>query len=111
LEENTAPNDALDPRTIRDWVDARRLRREEPVSVRDFTIQAALERPAGDYQRPRLTVSPLEIADRLVWVDPAGYIVARSEQPLGWPQYPSSFDFELIVASATVVGETYLRHG
>jgi hypothetical protein len=110
LEQSTAPNDALDPRTIRDWVDARRLSREERVSTREFTIEAALERPPGNYLQSRLSVSPLEIADRLVWIDPAGYVVARSEQPLGWPQYPSSFDFELIVASATVVGETYLRH-
>lgn len=111
LAQDTNPNDALDPRTIRDWLDARRVRREEPAPVREFTIEAALERAPGDYLRPRLSVLPLEIADRLAWVDPAGYVVARSARPPGWPQHPSSFDFELIVATSRIVGETYLRHG
>ena len=110
LPQDTDANDALDPRLIRDWVDARRARREEPVAVREFTIEGALVRPAADYLQPRLIVSPLEVDDRLIWIDPAGYMVAHSDRPLGWPQNPSSFDFELAVADATIVGETYLRH-
>ena len=110
LPQDVDANDMLDPRQIRDWMDARRVRAEEPSTIREFAIEANLARPAADYLRPRLSVSPLEIDDRLIWIDPAGYTVAYSERPSGWPQRPSSFDFELIIADATIVGETYLRH-
>jgi DEAD/DEAH box helicase len=103
-------NDVLDPRRIREWVDGRRTRSERPASVREFSIEAELVRPANDYRQARLTVSPLIDNDSLLWIDPAGYIVAQSEKPVGWPDEPSSFDFELLVADATIVGEAYLRH-
>lgn len=110
LPQDVDANDVLDPRQIRDWVDARRVHPEEPVALRDFTIEAALARPAADYLRPRLTVAPLDADDSLIWVDPAGYTGARSEIPYGWREQASSFDFELIVADSTIVGESYLRH-
>jgi hypothetical protein len=110
LPQDIDANDALDPRTVRDWVDARRVRPEEPVAVREFSIVAALVRPPADYLRPRLTVSPLEVEDRLIWVDPAGYTVARSEKPGHWPDNPSTFEFELDVSDARIAGNAYLRH-
>ena len=111
LLQDIDANDALDPRRVRDWVDARRVHPDDPVAVREFTIEGQLVRPAADFLRPHLTVSPLEFEDGLIWIDPAGYAVAESARPLGWPEHPSSFDFELNVASATVVGEAYLRYG
>jgi len=110
LPQDVDANDMLDPRQIRNWMDARRVRAEEPSAIREFAIEANLARPAADYLRPRLSVSPLEIDDRLIWIDPAGYTVAHSERPPEWPQRPSSFDFELSIADARIVGETYLRH-
>jgi len=106
----TDGNDVLDPRRIREWAEARRAGVERPVTVREFTIEAALSRPAQDYREARLTVAPLADNDNLIWIDPAGYTVARSRRPRGWPERPSSFDFELVVADATIVGEAYLRH-
>lgn len=103
-------NDALDPRRIRDWVDARRARPDEPVTVREFTVEASLVRPSSDYRNPRLTVAPIDVHDGLTWIDPAGYTVARSEKPFNWPDTPASFDFELVVADRAVIGEAYLRH-
>lgn len=110
LPQDVDANDTLDPRQVRDWVDARRVRSDELVAVREFAIEVALARPAADYLRPRLTVAPLDMGDALMWVDPSGYGVANSHKPLGWPTQPSSFDFELLVADAMIVGETYLRH-
>jgi hypothetical protein len=108
--EEPDPNEVLDPRRIREWVDARRLPREAPVTFRGLTIEVELSRPAVDYLTPRLTVTPLDVEDNLIWIDPAGYTVARSERPLDWPDRPSSFDFELDVAEARIVGNAYLRH-
>jgi hypothetical protein len=108
--EDADTNDLLDPRRIRDWVEARRVRPERVAVVREFAIEVTLARPAADYLSPRLTVAPLDVDGGLIWIDPAGYSVARSEKPLGWPDSTSSFDFELAVADSMVVGEAYLRH-
>lgn len=95
---------------MRNWVNAQRTRPDERVAVREFTIESTLVRLAANYSRPRLTVSPLEVDDRLIWIDPAGYTVARSDKPRDWPDKPSTFEFELDVSDATVVGTAYLRH-
>jgi hypothetical protein len=110
LPQELEANDVLDPRRVRDWVDARRLRSDEPVAVREITIEGTLERPVASYLRHRLTVSPLELDGGLIWIDPAGYTVARSDKPLNWPDQPSNFEFELNVPEATVVGNAYLQH-
>jgi hypothetical protein len=110
LEDGTDPNDALDPRIIRDWVEARRPRAERPPAARGFSLNAVLPRNPDDYRQQRITVSPVERDQELLWVDPAGYVVARSERPREWPENPSRFDFELAVARRSINGETYLRH-
>lgn len=110
IPKDTDGNDVLDPRQIREWVDSRRARPEDPVTMREFTIDVTLARPARDYREASLTVSPLPDNDDLLWIDPAGYTVARSQVPAGWPNEPSSFDFQLVVANATIVGAAYRRH-
>ncbi len=110
LPKDIDANDILDPRLVREWVDARRIRPEEPVATREFMIRTELVRPAVDYLRARVAVTPLDLDDGLIWIDPAGYAVARNEKPRDWPDHPSSFDFELNVAEAIIMGEAYLRH-
>jgi hypothetical protein len=107
---NLDSNDLLDPRLIREWVEVHRIRPEQSVAVREFSLDVALARPAADFRSPRLTVSPLDDESGLIWIDPAGYEVARSARPASWPQHPASFNFELVVSQATIVGEAYLRH-
>jgi hypothetical protein len=110
LEDGTDPNDVLDPRLIRDWVEARRPRTVRAPAARGFGLTAALARNPNDFRQQRITVSPVERNDEILWVDPAGYVVARSDQPREWPDKPSQFDFELAVASRSISGEAYLRH-
>ncbi len=74
--DDADPNTVLDPRAIRDWVEARQPRAERAPVVRRFRLDATLERQVGHYQQERLTVSPLEGEEELIWVDPAGYVVA-----------------------------------
>jgi len=102
-------NEVLDPRRIREWVDTRSIHREAPVISQRLTVEVELSRPADDYQRSRLSVIPLDVEDCLIWIDPAGYTVAHSAKPADWPERPSSFDYELDVAEARIVGEAYLR--
>ena len=110
LPEDIDANDALDPRTVRDWVDSQRLPQEEPLVVRQFTIAATLVRPAAEYRESRLTVSPLEGDDGLIWADPAGYTVALSEKPGDWPNNTSFFEFELNVLETRIDSLSYLQH-
>jgi hypothetical protein len=108
--EDSDPNDVLDPRQIRDWVGARRARLQETVAVTALRIGAVLVRPAADYLRTRLSVAPIDVDDSLTWIDPAGYTVAQSVKPLDWPDSPSTFEFELNVSNATILGKVYLQH-
>jgi len=110
--QNADANEILDPRRIRDWLEVRRVQQGEgPMAIRELVVEATLARAAADYVNPRLTVTPLEIGGELVWIDSAGYSVAQSERPVGWPAQPSSFEFELNVTEERIVGEAYMRHG
>jgi hypothetical protein len=70
LPQDVDANDALDPRQVRNWVDARRTRPAERVAVREFTIEGTLVRPAADYSQSCFTVSPLEVDAHLIWIRP-----------------------------------------
>jgi len=103
-------NALLDPRIIREWVKAR-LPARPNRSPRPVTkIDVALVRSPADFRQTLLTVSPLEIAESLSWIDPAGYEVARSGKPVGWDADRSRYQFELDVTAATVKGEPYQTH-
>lgn len=110
LGDDTAPNDKIDPRRIRDWVEARR----PPVPVRrvsrDMVLDVQLERLTRDYVVRRLSVLPLSTNDGLSWIDPAGYAVAHCERPADWNDQSSQFRFELSVDLRQVTGEPYLPH-
>ncbi len=108
--EDADPNEVLDPRTVRDWVDVRRMPPEESRTVRELFIASDLVRPEAEYRRSRLMVSPLELEGRLSWVDSAGYMVAQSEKPIDWPDNPSTFEFELSVPDGRILGNPYLRY-
>jgi superfamily II DNA/RNA helicase len=108
LDEADA-NIMLDPRRVREWVNARRV---QEVSVRlcELSLEVELSRPVADYLRPSLTVTQIEVEGGLIWIDSAGYIVARSGIPLTWPDNPSSFDFTLDIAEARITGKPYLQY-
>lgn len=110
LDADTAPNDKLDPRRIRDWVEAR----QPPAPMRrassEIVLDVRLERPAGSYLARQLSVLPLVTADRISWIDPAGYTVAHCDRPADWDERSSRFRFELSVDLRQVTGEPYLPH-
>lgn len=110
LDEALTANERLDPRRIRDWVDARAPKIVDAVVATDLSIPADLEGEEDEYLQRTLSVFPLYDGARVRWVDPAGYIVAQSHVPDGWPQEPSRFRFELAVQARTVTGTPYLPH-
>ncbi|MFD2252425.1 hypothetical protein FHS82_004108 [Pseudochelatococcus lubricantis] len=110
LEDETPANDKLDPRRVRDWVEARRPPPSSRRTSRDIALDVRLERPARDYRSRQLSVIPLASDDGLSWIDPAGYVVAYCERPADWDNQPSRFRFELSVDRRQVTGESYLPH-
>ncbi|MBB4633277.1 DEAD/DEAH box helicase [Sphingosinicella soli] len=103
-------NALLDPRTIRAWVEARQPVRAGRTGTATIAIEVECVRPIEAYRQQRLVVLPLVEVDAIVWLDPAGYEVARSVKPSDWTEKPALFQFELLVAVSVVIGEPYLPH-
>lgn len=111
LDEETDPNDRLDPRRIRSWIEARRPSAPLRSASRNISLDVRLERPAREYLVRQLNVLPLESEGALIWIDPAGYAVAHCDRPAGWDGQSSLYRFELSVDRQEVTGEAYLLHG
>lgn len=107
LDPNISPNDRLDPRLIREWVGARRSPRKTPTETGEVETSARLVRAPTEYRDLRVSVLPIEVENGFVWVDPAGYEVARTETILQWSENPMDFDFHLDVARGRLVGTPY----
>ncbi|MET0438080.1 MAG: DEAD/DEAH box helicase, partial [Devosia sp.] len=110
LEDETPANEKLDPRRVRDWVEARRPPAPPKRTSTIIAFDVRLERSARDYLSRQLSVFPLAGDDGLSWIDSAGYAVAHSERPADWDDQPSRFRFELSVDQRQVTGEPYLPH-
>lgn len=110
LDEDVTGNDRLDPRQIRDWVDARAPRRTDAAAAPDLLLDVTMERAEGDYLQQTLSVFPLVDGKRIRWIDPAGYVVAHSTAPGDWTPEPARFRFELSIQTRTVKGTPYLPH-
>lgn len=104
------PNEVLDPRAIRAWLDERRPIRAPHTSSADLSIDVRLARPASDYLNCEMSVMPLLARGGIDWIDPAGYVVASSELPDDWSDHGVRYRFELSIVSRSVLGEPYLRH-
>jgi hypothetical protein len=110
LPVGTDPNDMLDPRQIRDWVGGRCVRTRDTTTITELIIDAVLVQPAINYLSAHLSISPIDDGNTIIWIDSAGYTVARSEKPHNWPEMPSLFEFNLDVQESIINGKTYLLH-
>ncbi len=103
-------NDILDPRTIRDWLDARSAPPVEARDKRDIAAQAVLQAPPDNYLQHTIPVSPVRADGGLRWIDPAGHTVASSIVPEDWPSDLDRYQFQLFVFPQLVGGQLYLPH-
>ncbi|MFV0411498.1 MAG: hypothetical protein ACK5LJ_17910 [Paracoccus sp. (in: a-proteobacteria)] len=108
--DDVDPNEMLDPRAIRAWLDERQPTLTPHTSSGDLAIDVQLARPASDYLNRSMSVLPLLARDGIDWIDPAGYVVANSDLPDDWSDQGVRYRFELSVVSRSVLGEPYLRH-
>lgn len=110
LDEETEANDKLDPRRIRDWIEARKAPTPPRAAAVNIALDVRLERRKRDYLSRHLSVFPLMTEGSLRWIDPAGYPVASCNRPNNWDDQPSRYRFELLVDQRQVIGEAYLPH-
>jgi len=86
------PNDQLDPRTIRDWVDG---------------LPMAARRPSQYV--PAAAIPAVEVETGINWVDPAGFLLASSDVQSQWrPSLLDVGDFELNLDEESVFYARYL---
>ena len=104
------PNEKLNPQRIRAFVEERRPRQQGADRVSEVSIRIRLEKGRNAYINPKMSVVPIEIENRLIWIDPAGYTVARSPKPADWIEKPSQYSFELNVRNGVVLGTAYLPY-
>jgi hypothetical protein len=64
----------------------------------------------GAFTMEHLMVSPISDEGDLVWIDPAGYAVARSTRPLEWPVRPGTYDVDPNVTESSVSATPYLPY-
>lgn len=110
LDDDIESNDKLDPRSIRDWVEARNAPAPRRARTPNIALDVHLERAVHDYRVKQLSVLPLSSEEGLSWIDPAGYAVAHSERPEDWNDNSSRYRFELSIDKRLVSGEPYLQH-
>ena len=106
----TDANDLLDPREIRDWVHSRCYVSETASARTAIVLPVKLVRPASTFIMENVSVSPLSSVDGLMWLDPAGHVVAKSLRPDEWVDDPAYYNFDLQVKTATVFGSAYLQY-
>ena len=110
-DDEADPNAILDPRLIRDWVERHRPAREKRERRTLPILTATLARPRSDYLAAQLSVFPIDEGEHLTWIDPAGYVVARSVRPAEWSEeMAAEFTFDLTIARREVKAEPYLPH-
>jgi hypothetical protein len=110
LQDDIEPNDILDPRRIREWVDGRIVRGERVPAAPALNVPVTLAREAAAYLNPEIHVMQYETGDFLNWIDPAGYLVGTSPRPRNWPVDSGGYHFQLDVPRAVVRGVPYLPH-
>jgi superfamily II DNA/RNA helicase len=104
-------NERLNATTIREWVTSLK-NQEQPVSQQKPPehIAVALQRDFGDAASQTWRVVPVRNDQALQWFDPAGFLLAVSQEPTGWRSgYLNDYDFILDPSERKVRSEKYLE--
>ena len=82
---DTDPDDCLNPSAIRQWADGRfRFKVMRDVSALSSQYPVELLRDFANSSQSQWRVIPLLGLDEVVWVDPAGFPLAKSPLPSDW---------------------------
>lgn len=103
-----SPDDFWDPSTIREWARERlQAARQRDVSPR--RIKARLLKDFENVNQKEFRVLPALKVDRVLWLDPAGFLLAESTRPDVWhSDWLYTMDFSLDHAKSVVHARRYL---
>ena len=110
LPAGLEPNEMLDPRRIRLWVNERAAGQAPVAGLPNLDAPVDLAEPPDAYAEATLSVLQCETDGVISWITPAGYVVARSRRPREWPDGLEGYEFTLDVQRALVRGLPYLPH-
>lgn len=110
IHRHLDPNEQLDPKHIRRWMETQSSPiQNESGQARETKFKVTLARTFPKTVARRWRVLPTVGESGLLWVDPAGYLLASGErEPGGIESLMDNSDFFLDVDSGTVERETYL---
>ena len=110
LPDELDDNEKLDPRRLREWLNAREAGVTMPRPPPAFTIDVTLSNDPTAYHTRHFHVLYYEATGRLNWIDAAGYLVATSQRPPDWPIAPERYHFQLDIDGSRISGAPYLPH-
>jgi hypothetical protein len=103
------PNEQLDPSRIRKWIDIFPSSVPSATSKLELPIKVKLERKFSKNSARQWRVLPAEVDNHIHWLDPAGFILASGDLPIGWAsRFVDDGDFVLDVETQMVAYEPYL---
>lgn len=97
----------LDPSAIAEWAETLRGSTEADSAI-PADIKVRLERDFSQYQGKPIRVIPIEREDAIEWIDPAGYLLAKSFGLKWRSAYVDRFDFRLVPAKKVVKAKTFI---
>jgi hypothetical protein len=104
-------NDLLNPLSIRDWCQSLHFSEQSHIydtQIRRFSVH--LLRDFSKTPKFEFRVIPVEMNDNLVWLDPAGFPLAKSGKPNSWSgDNLGDYDFILQSKEQVVVANGYLE--
>ena len=105
------PNEQLDARRIRDWVQksfsslAHYIERPKPPAH----IDVELTRNFKNVPKKEWRVIPIELENEMYWLDPGGFKLAKSLKASDWQSnFLSEYDFILNTDEKTVTSQNYI---
>jgi hypothetical protein len=105
------PNDWLNPLLIRDW--CRSLHRSDRQlihNIHPYRFSVNLLRDFSKTTKFGFKVIPVEMNGNMIWVDPAGFPLAKSNKPSSWERDNLNYyDFILRSNEQVVIAKEYLE--
>jgi len=103
-------NEKLNAKSIKQWADERYGKASIPPKASPPSqIEVELVRDFSKVSAQLWRVLPVEINEKILWIDPAGYLLATSPNPGNWlPSFFEDYDFDLNVERQIVISHVYL---
>ena len=102
-------DELLNPKAIRDWAQVASKPRSRQSEIQQLEIGADPVAERRALLGARTRVIPIEVGKEIIWVDDAGFAVAKSDLPSVWEaSYRETYDFDFLLGRRQVVAHPYM---